>query len=306
MASNDIGRCNFTVSVPPFVGAFGECVAGSALNESALNESALNCNFVNAEEGAGDSSMIIGRGSDLIYEADQALELVGRIVAETVQGPGGEISLEVVDFPAGVISAVEIGGVAADVDPLTVGTSGRLFFSVPVPDGVRLGRQYLRVELVRRDNGEIFSNELIVNINQPNTVVRVFPETVVANQRVAISGLGFSEANGMSIDEVEFGGFVVDPSRVNVGEGAIDVAGDGSWSGFLDLPVVEATTAPGTHEIRVKDSRGRTGSVEVTVPPREVSVAPVWGRPGAIVTVSGSRLSQPQRSRVHRGGQHRL
>ena len=36
-ASNGTGRCDFTVSVPPFVGAFGECVAGSALNGTVLN-----------------------------------------------------------------------------------------------------------------------------------------------------------------------------------------------------------------------------------------------------------------------------
>ena len=278
VASNDIGRCNFTVSVPPFVGAFGEC----------KNKDSLNCNFINAGEEVGDSSIIIGQGSDLIYESDQALELVGRIVAKTVEGPGGEIRLEATDIPAGVIKAVKIGGVAADIDPLEVGNSGKLFFSVTVPDGVRLGRQYLEVELIRRDNGDIFSYEFIVDINQPYTVVRVTPETVLANQRVAISGLGFSEAKSVSIDEVEFGGFSVEPSRVNGGEGAIDIAEDGSWSGFLDLPVVEATTVPGTHNLRVIDSRGRTGWVEVTVPPREVSVAPVWGRPGSIVTVSGT------------------
>ena len=258
------------------------------MDGSALNESALNCNFVNAAEGSGGSSIIIGRGSDLIYQADQALELVGRILADTVPGPGGEIRLEAIDFPTGVITAVEIGGLAADIDPLTVGTSGRLFFSVPVPDGVRLGRQYLRVELVRRDNGEIYSQEIIVNIDQLNTEVRVFPETVLANQRVAVSGKGFSEADGTSIDEMQFSGFTVEPSRVNSGEGVIDVTGDGSWSGLLDLPVVEATTAPGTHELRVRDSRGRTGSVEVTVPTREVTVTPLWGRPGSIVRVGGA------------------
>ena len=209
-------------------------------------------------------------------------------MAETVPGPSGEIRLEAIDLPAGVITAVNIGGIAADIDPLTVGTSGNLFFSVPVPDGVRLGRQYLRVELVRRDNGEIFSYELIVDISQPSTEVRVLPEKVLANQRVAISGKGFSEADGTSIDEVPFGGYVVEPSRVNGGEGTIDVAGDGSWWSFLDLPVVGATTVPGTHELRVRGSLGRTGSVEVTVPPREVTVTPVWGRPGSLVTVSGT------------------
>ena len=278
VGSNGTGRCDFTVSVPPFVGAFGECV----------DEPILNCNFVNAAEGLGGSSISIGRGSDLIYRADQALELVGRIVAETVQGPGGEIRLAAIDIPAGVITAVEIGGVVADIEPLTVGTSGSLFFSVPVPDSVRLGRQYLRVELVRRDNGEVFSYELIIDISQPSTQVRVSPETLLANQRIAISGEGFSEVEGTSIDEVQFGGYVVEPSRVNGSEGVIDVAADGSWSGFLDLPLIEATTVAGTHELRIRDSRGRTGSVEVTVPPREVALSPIWGRPGSLVTVSGA------------------
>ena len=35
VASTGTGRCDFTVSVPPFAGAFGECV----------DISALNCNF---------------------------------------------------------------------------------------------------------------------------------------------------------------------------------------------------------------------------------------------------------------------
>ena len=277
VGTNDTGRCSFTVSVPPFVGAFGECVS----------DTILNCNFINAEDSLSGSSIIIGRNSPRIYEADQAVELVGRIQADTVPGPGGNIQLELVDFPAGVVTAVDIGGVPATIDPLTVGTSGRLFFSVPVPDKVRLGRQYLRVTLVRRDSGEKFTGEIIVDITHPNTVVRITPETVVANQRVSLSGLGFSEADNMTIDEVRFGSFVVDPSRVNEGAGRIGVAGDGSWSGFVDLPIVEATTVPGTHTLRVKDSRGRTGSVEVTVSPREVKVAPIWGRPGSIVKVTG-------------------
>ena len=276
--SNGTGRCNFTVSVPPFVGAFGECEGVSG----------LNCNFVNASQGPGGSSIIIGRGSDLIYQAEQALELVGRIVAETVEGPGGQIRLEVVDFPAGVITAVEIGGVAADFEPVTVGTSGRLSFSVPVPNSVRLGRQSLRLKLVRRDNGEVFSREITIDISQPSIEVRVVPEMVMANQRVSIFGKLSSAIDGTSIEEVQFGGFVVEPSRVNGGEGIIDVAEDGSWWSFLDLPIVEAAMVAGTHELRVRDSLGRTGSVEVTIPPREVTVTPVSGRPGSIMAVSGT------------------
>ena len=275
--SNGTGRCEFTAFVPPFVGGFGECEGGSD----------LNCNFVNGAQGSGGSSIIIGRGSDLIYQADQALELVGRIVAESVQGPGGQIRLVAIDLPAGVITKVTIGGVAADFDPVTVGTSSRLSFSVTVPNSVRLGRQPLRVD-GEKDSGGDFSYETIVDITQPSIEVRIVPEMVMANQRVSIFGQVSSAIDGMSIEEVEFGGFVVEPSRVNGGEGKIDVAEDGSWWSFLDLPIVEAAMVAGTHELRVRDSLGRTGSVEVTVPPREVTVNPVSARPGSIITVSGA------------------
>ena len=296
VGSNGTGRCSFTVNVPPFVGAFGECAAATA----------LDCNLINGEDSRSGSSVITGRGSARIYDAGQVLHLVGAVRANTVQGPGGRIELELIDFPAGEITAVNIGGTPAITDRQSVGTSGRLSFSVSVPDGVRLGRQYLRVDLVRRDNGETFSGEVIVDITQPSTVVRIFPETVQANQRVAISGMGFSEVDGASIKEVELGGHAVGADRINGGEGKIEVAEDGSWSGFLDLPVIEGATAPGTHVLRVRDSQGRTGSVEVTVPPRELTVTPAWGRPGNPGHRERQRLPQPQRPRVHRGHTHIL
>ena len=118
--------------------------------------------------------------------------------------------------------------------------------------------------------------------------MRVVPEMVTANQRVSIFGQVSSAIDGTSIEEVQFGGFTVEPSRVNGGEGTIAVAEDGSWWSFLDLPIVEAAMVAGTHELRVRDSLGRTGSVEVTVPPRKVTVDPVSGRAGSIITVSGT------------------
>lgn len=296
VAGNDIGYCNFNVHSPPFEKGAGICSEKDD-EGNVISGIVLDCNFINAVDGLGASSIIVKDKVDPpvldyldpIYEADQLLELVGRIEADIVQGPGGDIQVEVVDFPEGLITAVTIGGIPADVGELKVGASGRLYFSVPVPDNVRLGRQYLRVEVDRDDGMEPdpYSREIIVDISQPKAILRVFPETVLANQRVSLSGLGFHDERGTTIDEVRFGGFTLKPSRVNGGVGTIDVAGDGNWSGSVDLPIVEATTAEGTYTLHVKDSQGRTGSVEATVPPRELLVTPIWGRPGTIVKVSG-------------------
>ena len=305
VAGNDIGYCDFTVHSPPFVAGFGKCSDKDDMGVPDPNAD-LDCNFINAIDGLSGSSIIVKdvpsspaeNYMDPIYDADQALELVGRIVADTVQGPGGDIQLELIDFPVGVITAVTIGGIPADVGELRVSPPGRLYFSVPVPDNVRLGRQYLRVEMFKTADGcrgnegtmpECnFSDEVIVDISQPKALVRIFPETVLPNQRVSLSGLGFNDENGTTINEVRFGGFILKPSHVNEGVGSIDVSGDGKWNGSVDLPIVESTVTEGVHTLRVTDSRGRAGSVEVTVPPREVEVAPIWGRPGTLVTVTGT------------------
>ena len=285
VAGNDIGYCSFTVHSPPFAAAFGEC-------PEEMNTDDLDCNFINAVDGLGGSTIILGSDTKDILEADQALELVGRVLADTVQGPGGNIQVEIIDFPEGDITSVTIGGVPAEIDSLRVGSSGRLFFSIAVPDNVRLGRQYLRVELNRANecpNGDCtYSGEVIVDISQPKALLRVFPETVLPNQRISISGLGFTGSRETVIDQVRIGGHVLKPARINNGEGSAEVDRNGNWSGHVNLPLVEATTAPGTRTLEVRDSRGRTGSAEVTIPPRELKATPIWGRPGSIVTITGT------------------
>ena len=289
---NDIGYCSFVVHSPPFSASFGECPVEKDESGNAV-EADLDCNFINAVDGLGGSTIILGKGTEEILEADQALELVGRILADTVQGPGGNIQVEIIDFPEGDITSVTIGGVPAEIDSLRVGRSGRLFFSVPVPDSVRLGRQYLRVE-VERDDGDCpeddctYFREVIVDISQPKALLRVFPETVLPNQRISLSGLGFSGSPDTTVDQVKIGGYVLDTSRVNNGAGGSEVDRNGNWSGHVNLPIVEATTNPGTRTLEVTDSRGRTGSAEVTVPPRQLRVTPIWGLPGSIVTVTGT------------------
>ncbi|MDE2779626.1 MAG: IPT/TIG domain-containing protein [Chloroflexota bacterium] len=285
---NDIGYCSFVVHLPPFSPTFGQCP------DEDWNgvEADLNCNFINAVDGLGGSTIILGRDTEKILEADQALELVGRVLADTVQGPGGNIQVEIIDFPEGDITSVTIGGVPAEIDSLRVGRSGRLFFSVPVPDSVRLGRQYLRVELTEAgdcsEDDCIYSGEVIVDISQPKALLRVFPETVLPNQRISLSGLGFSGSPDTVVDQVKIGGYVLKPSRLNNGAGGSEVDRNGNWSGHVNLPIVEATTNPGTRTLEVTDSRGRTGSAEVTVPPRQLRVTPIWGLPGSIVTVTGT------------------
>ncbi|MYC29305.1 MAG: hypothetical protein F4X65_04340 [Chloroflexi bacterium] len=282
--ANDIGYCSFTVSVPPFTHGTGEC-------DSSENAGGVTCepdyNLINARDGYGGTSVIYAE-SGKVSEVAHVLELVGSVKASNVQGPGGNIQVQLTDFPEGFISSVDIGGVLVDIDRLRVGPSGSLYFSIAVPNEARLGRQSLQVVL-KRDNGEeTYSRSVVVVITHPTTTVRIFPETVLPNQRVSLWGNGFSDGNDVSIEQVRVDGFDLGPARINGGSGSIELSRDGSWSGSLDLPIVEATTAEGVHSLRVEDSRGLFGTVEFNVPPREVKVSPVWGRPGSLVTVEGT------------------
>ena len=272
-------RCSFSVYSSAFVGGLGQCVEGS-----------LDCNFINAVDSVGRSSIVLGKGSEDILEADQALELVGGLEVNLAEGPGGQLRLKVFDFPPGTITEVSIGGVATEIGVLRIVDSGELLFSVQVPNEVRLGRQYLRVVVDRDDNEgpDLYIRETIVDISQPHTIVRALPEAVLPNQRISLSGLNFSENDGATIEEVRFGSFRLEPSRINDGSGSFEISADGKWSGSVDLPIVEATTTRGTHNLWVKDSMGRTGSVDVTVPPREVELVPGWGRPGTVLKVKGT------------------
>ena len=126
---------------------------------------------------------------------------------------------------------------------------------------------------------------------EPDAIVRVFPEKVVPNQRIRLEGRGFivpDSGGAGEIAQINFGGHPIDLASVNGGEGPAPIDSSGSWFGYVDLPIVAATTTPGTRELRITDKQGRGGSVEVTIPPRELTVAPIWSRPGTIITVSGS------------------
>ena len=275
VGANGVAYCYFTVAAPPFAPALGECGA-----------SHKNCNLINGVDGSRGTSIILDEDPSGL---DQVLELVGRIKRDPVQGPDGDIEVELIDFPPGVITLVEIGGAPAEVGQLRVGATGSLRFKVPLPVGARLGRQSFQVTLVRDDNGQRFTDSAYVNIKRFKTQVWVLPETVLPNQRVSIRGVGFNpgEEGEAAIVEMNIGGFVLDASRINHRQGSIDIDEDGDWSGYLELPIIEPTLVQGSHSLQVKDSRGRTGSAEIKIPPRELTLSPIWGRPGSLVTVAG-------------------
>ncbi len=295
---NDIGYCTFTVNKPPFESAFGDCrlELGETLG-------AVNCNFINAVDGRNHSSILVEDDEVLVKDVgvvvakkvdhlDQVLELVGEIVAEV--GADRRLFLQLVDFPEGELISADLGGVPIDLGHLRdkrVPESGTRHFHIDLPGMARRGYQSLRVVVEHiDDDGDSVLHEISTIIwVEPDAIVRVFPDVVLPNQRINVEGLGFTHRDDLGeIASVSIGGHVLHQNRINRGDGPNLTNSDGYWVGPVDLPINRATTVPGIHILRVTDLSGRGGSVNVTIPPREVTVSPIWGRPGSIVTVSGT------------------
>ena len=311
---NDIGYCTFIVNKPPFVGSFGQCVTKEVSNsenggdgENPIPRTAADnadCNFINGVDGLNHSSIWIGEleeqenggSATKVYynleELPQVLELEGLVLAEVAADR--RLSVQMRDFPQGELTALVIGGVPIDLETLRntrVPDTGALNFTIDLPGGARRGFQSLRVVVTPTgagDSGDYYEVEAIIWV-EPDAIVASTPEKVLPNQRISLKGNGFIVEDGSGeIAAINIGGHFLDLSGVNGGEGPEPIDRNGSWRGFVDLPINSATTTPGTRELRIVDSQGRGGTVEITIPTREIEATPIWGRPGAIVTVKGT------------------
>ena len=266
ISSDDVGRCEFTVTHPTFSGGL---------------------NYINAVDGRD--------GYDL-SPADFLLK--ASITASPAGGsPGETIVIQVVDFPASMtIDLVQIARRTVTGWSAAADATGADNFQIIIPNWVKGGSQELRVST---NIGTAAAPDWVrasTNIDLLGPQINVTPGTVLANQRISLVGTGFSPSAIIANDddpfevappEVSIGGKPIHPTRINDGD-PVRVDNGGNWSASVDLPLAEATTADGERALRVSDSRGRSGTVVVNIPTREVTVTPDSGRVGTIAVVRGT------------------
>ena len=274
--SEDTGKCSFIVTHPTFNGGL---------------------NYVNAVDGRTGYAGGNGPGKPAELDKLAVFDLQASISASPPGGSPGEIVIvQVVDFPRGPISKIEVAREAYcpttdfPTCPGVADNTGAGNFQIEIPNWVKAGAQELRVTSSDPDvKGS-------TNVTFVGPQINVTPQTVLANQRISLIGTGFSPgaviANDDDPDEivspvVTIGGDPIIDSRINDGD-PVKVDNGGNWSASVDLPLSEATTAEGDRTIRITDSRGRTGVVTVDVPAREVTVTPDTGRVGTLAVVRGT------------------
>jgi hypothetical protein len=277
-SGENVGSCEFKVTTPTF--QMGE-------------------NYINAVDGDGNE----------VYDPDNddsRFELKASISATPAGGSPGEImQVRLVSFtPNKLITRVKLQGkdICGGTPPGetktvackhgSVNDQGSASISVTIPNWAVAGLGELRV-YTSEDN-----DNTNVTIEGPRIVST--PQTVVANQRVSLVGTGFSPRSIIGDDDliddrsdstndiskITIGGHLIDQARINNGRD-VQVDDGGNWSASVNLPLVEATTGEGDRTIRITDSKGRTGTVDVTLAERDFDITPPEGRVGTIAVVRG-------------------
>ena len=129
-------------------------------------------------------------------------------------------------------------------------------------------------------------------------ILEASPATAVPNQAIAVTGQGFTGDGTINAagdgSEVTLGGDGEALSRstggfrnFNNGE-SVTVDSGGNWSATIIVPITSVTTTAGTHLLEVTDSGNRSGSVDITIPARTLTIEPAEARPGETVTLTGT------------------
>ena len=274
LPSSDAGSCTFTVAHPAFKG-------GTDANGNDV------LNILNAVDGR-----------DQYADKADSFKLEQSISVTPGGGSPGELLLiQLVDFPKSApISKVELSRTevcGANSQPMvscnvTVDNTGSGSISITIPNWAKGGAQELRVTASGK------SASTTVSITGPQ--VTVTPGSIVANQRISLVGVGFTAGSEISnrniannLSKISIGGDQIDWARINGGQ-TVNIDNGGNWSAAVDLPLSEATTAEGSRVIRVTDSTGRTGAINVSVPARTVVITPPSGRVGTMATVRGTNF----------------
>lgn len=282
VSGNDTGSCDFTVSNPPFV-------VGDQ-------------NFVGAVDGRGQTANKAANNK----HGDQQFELTPTISAAPASGnPGDTILIQLYDFPPNssvtrvdlarqLELAEERGETTQNTVSFTsvgIGADGSANFQMTVPNWAPEGVLDLKVTAGGK------SDNITITVGGPE--VTATPSTVLANQRINLVGSGFSpnsrvccgtQVTGEAQDpEITIGGTEIPSTRINDGED-VTVDNGGNWSASINLPLIQATADEGTREIVVRDSKGRSGSVDVTIPARSVTIDPPIGRAGTVAIVRGENF----------------
>ena len=250
-----------------------------------------NNNLICVEDGEGRTA-----GEDV-----EDFELTPSIRVSPDEGRvGDEVTIFAQDFPTAGASLTElkVGGVVITdsirSNSISSDGSATATFELPPQKGTK------RVDAkwgTKSEDATVTILPAIINVSKSDPL---------PNERVTITGTGFSTGAGsgirardITIDSVPL--HVYDDSldgddEVEVSSGGQFVAAVAVWP--ADDDASNPTLTPGRHTIEVVDKKGFPGEVEITIPNPAVKTTPDVAGPRDVVTVSGENwpVDNPENS----------
>ena len=280
VGSDDTFETTFSVKVPPFMSG--------------------GKNYINAKDGEEpDPNTFMDMMMLPTFTVDKGLT-----ASPPTANVGDTVRLELRDYPVNSIriptggdtAPIKISGVGHfPTGAVTIDENGDASFNIVVENNVPVGKHELRLEI----GGE--NAETTITIGGATLTAR--PASVVPNQSITIQGRGFGKRATINarVDDTNDSSMVSisgnsnglkskggDTSpNINSGE-AVTTDDSGNWTATIVLPVNTTTTSPGTYTLKVEDSAGRTGEVELIIAARTLTLEPAVSRPGTTITVTGA------------------
>ncbi len=274
--SSSTATCDFTVANPPFiVGEGTDTTASGYTNAETIAGWGTDTNLVNAQDGENNQA----QWSSAADVAKALFELEGSItIVPSTANPGDTVTIQITDGGAGTVDTCYIIASANDASCSgTIPASGMADITATIPN-VPSGTQKFYI----LDGAD---DSLKANITIGSAELTSTPsDTAVPNQRITLSGSGFTAS--ATIRAITIGGETIATARYNDGT-TPTVDNGGSFSTSVDIPVTTATEVTGVKEIKVTDGSGRTGTMDLTIAARTLTVTPESGKVGSNVTVKG-------------------
>ena len=242
---------------------------------------AVGRNYINAQDGTGGTADDPTKGP---RHGNQTFILTGKIdLSATTISRGGRLSVTLSDFGGtdghGTVTGISFGGVEAELND-TPYSDHTVTITVTVPPSTTLGTQLVAVTTN--------SNEVAgAYVEIAGLTLVVSPSTVVSGQAVTVSGSGFTARVG-KIAEITVGN-IPQPQLTNGTEvTTVSMDNSGNLVASFTIPNDETTRTPGTYVLRITDSHGRIGEVNVTVPSRTLTLDPTTSKRTSTVSYTGS------------------
>ena len=310
VSADDTFEVTITQSVPPFVTGNGNWINvvdgensrfGAFAFADTTSDGKVDVRLAVAYDDAGDLmwpavgatvSTVIGDG--IVIETHDLTEFLRQItIANTVTlspataGVGDTVQIDLKDWPkTDVVNAAQVAGISISVSNAVIDDNGQANFEVEIPDNVPVGTHKLYVRVGTTTES--------ANITIGGASLVVTPTSVVPNQSMSVIGRGFKggayinrDANDVPIGTVSIGNGNVGEENINDNE-SIRVDNGGNWSTTIIVPVTSRTASGGSQRLKVVDSAGREGSLDLDIATRTLTIDPAVSRVGTNVTLTGT------------------